>query len=455
MIRYTPLNGKSLQRDALAANENFRKTGEALEPLQAAHGNHGSLVVTGIPHPAIPTGDVVTWLVNVGTQLNGWRYAVLSCDHAQSDQILYRASGPEPTVVAGVAKIMVRNLGATAVTDAPSVTLALQLVRDSVVATPFARYGIAAGGVLQTETVERIGLEFDDYLLLRDEYPEFGVRLDCPWVTINPRAGVFDFTLVDNTHRLAHARGLHILGTLSYAPAHANGGDADYFVAPTNTAGRQKYAAAAAEYVQRYPYVRAIEAWNEPNLAGFYKPAADPAGYTELVQLMYEAVKAVRPEVIVVAGNLGGAADGGGSLSWGTFTGECYDEGIQGYFDAWSCHPYLGGNPPDAPFDWTWPNSGTGSWFGTDANSVRNRMVAHGDGDKQIWLTEVNDVVLAAQAAAIPQLLDLWNTYPYSGPAFIYCWRVESDNNLSLVDGTTFAHRAGWTAYHDYLEALV
>ena len=43
--------------------------------------------------------------------------------------------------------------------------------------------------------------------------------------------------------------------------------------------------------VSRYPNVRAIEIWNEPNLARFWSPAADPVRYATILKEAHDAVR--------------------------------------------------------------------------------------------------------------------------------------------------------------------
>ncbi|MGY2293216.1 GH39 family glycosyl hydrolase [Pseudomonas sp. SDO528_S397] len=55
---------------------------------------------------------------------------------------------------------------------------------------------------------------------------------------------------------------------------------------------------------QRYPSVDAWQVWNEPNLLGFWRPAADPAGYAQLLQVTAAALRVVNPTKPVVAAGM-------------------------------------------------------------------------------------------------------------------------------------------------------
>ena len=55
---------------------------------------------------------------------------------------------------------------------------------------------------------------------------------------------------------------------------------------------------------QRYPSVEAWQVWNEPNLIGFWRPVADPAGYANLLTVTTNALRAVNPTKPVVAAGM-------------------------------------------------------------------------------------------------------------------------------------------------------
>ena len=55
---------------------------------------------------------------------------------------------------------------------------------------------------------------------------------------------------------------------------------------------------------QRYPSVNAWQVWNEPNLLGFWRPVADPAGYARLLTITATALRTVNPSKPVVAAGM-------------------------------------------------------------------------------------------------------------------------------------------------------
>ncbi len=64
------------------------------------------------------------------------------------------------------------------------------------------------------------------------------------------------------------------------------------------------FATRMAMLAQRYPSVNAWQVWNEPNLLGFWRPAADPSGYASLLQASTNALRSINPDIPVVAAGL-------------------------------------------------------------------------------------------------------------------------------------------------------
>ena len=67
--------------------------------------------------------------------------------------------------------------------------------------------------------------------------------------------------------------------------------------------------------VIRYPNVRAIEVWNEPNIATFWSPAADPTRYSAILSAAHDAVRAAGSKAPVLTGGLYPANTTGGNVS--------------------------------------------------------------------------------------------------------------------------------------------
>jgi hypothetical protein len=133
----------------------------------------------------------------------------------------------------------------------------------------------------------------------------------------------------------------------------------------------------------RYPQLAAIEVWNEPNLEWFWMMDQDPALYARLVRITADAVRAVQPNMKVLAAGiapwtLASTADTSNDVD---FLNALYDEPGVGAsaFDAISYHPYP-------------CNNGVGSYTSTNVaqftSRVRSVRNAHADTAKPLWITE-------------------------------------------------------------------
>jgi polysaccharide biosynthesis protein PslG len=127
--------------------------------------------------------------------------------------------------------------------------------------------------------------------------------------------------------------------------------------------------------VARYPNVRAIEIWNEPNIATFWSPAADPTRYAAVLKAAYEGVRAARGKAPVLTGGLFPANTIGGNVSAKEFLDRVYATAGAGVFDGIASHPYVH-QPSYVDRMWTRLNALT---------TVRDQ---YGDGATPLWITE-------------------------------------------------------------------
>jgi polysaccharide biosynthesis protein PslG len=272
------------------------------------------------------------------------------------------------------------------------------------------------------------------------------IRFDVPWPMVERTRGVYDWTRADRAVAAARARGLDIQISLSYSPGWANGGREDKY--PPFDVYFPDYARFAAEAAKRYvpQGVKAFEIWNEPNLGGhFWKPVPEPERYGRLLGQAYDAIKAAAPEAIVLGMALSGAPNDATNMTPNTFATRAYAAGAK--LDALSVHPYV--NSTDVKFEWeTWQFLGTGSWFGA-CPSVRCTMVANGDGDKKVWITETGDWEPWRAADSLRAQFSKWPTYEFAGPLFWYSYRCPQIDALSLTD-TSWNPRPAWYAYRDW-----
>jgi hypothetical protein len=201
------------------------------------------------------------------------------------------------------------------------------------------------------------------------------VRVDVGWRALEENGkgqfSQYQFDLAANIATMAKARGIKVLATLWGSPAWANGGGS-MSKPPTNINDYADIAGVAASRLRGK--IAAWEIWNEPNLGGFWQ-GTDPVKYAQMVKAAYPRFKAGDPDALVVAG-----AVSENDTPWLT---RMYDAGAGGSFDVLSVHPYQGisNQPPEVADDGN-------IWVMDHVRTVRNLMVARGDGAKEIWGTE-------------------------------------------------------------------
>lgn len=267
------------------------------------------------------------------------------------------------------------------------------------------------------------------------------VRFDFDWATAEPAAGAFDWSHIDRAVDGARSRGLAVLALPAYTPGWARPPGSTRMHPPTDPADFARFvAAAAARYTGRG--VAGWEIWNEPNLAHFWQPTPDPAAYTQLLTQASRAVRQVDPHAVVLTGGLSPARDDpdGGQISPVTFLRGVYAAGGAGSFDAVGMHPYC---YPARPSD-----ARTAAWNTFyRLPAVHEVMAEHGDGAKQVWLTEFGAPTGSARGAVSEAereavLRDAFATlgrWPWAGPLLWYSHRdtgtdpADREQNFGLL----------------------
>ena len=220
------------------------------------------------------------------------------------------------------------------------------------------------------------------------------VRIDIGWSTLEQDGnGALNLPYVqkaDTFFAHARARNLKVIATFFTAPCWASrappeaklGCSAGWwdrgvgYYPPINVAD---FADAAAWVAQRWgDYMAAIEIWNEPNYIGWFNTPTPEADYVAMLRAAYPRIKAVKPALPV----LGPAM----LASDAPFLERLYAAGIGGYFDGLSLRPFNQGRDP---YDITLPPFGAAHVYLTGVPWVRDLMIAHGDGAKRMWITEL------------------------------------------------------------------
>lgn len=208
-----------------------------------------------------------------------------------------------------------------------------------------------------------------------DKIVEMGgtsVWIDFPWAAMESTQGVIDWSYADYQVDLAEARGLEMFAftgtTPDWAklypglPGHRTPPSESYIAVFENF-----HTQLASRYAGRVKY---YQFWNEPSGCGWIQEGCANSGEYDLFTLWlgrwYDAMKAGDPNCVLSAAGLDGYPP---PYVQGMYD-YIADHGGGEYFDAISVHPY--GNP----LDWE---------AVADTYAV---MVANGDADKDIWITE-------------------------------------------------------------------
>ena len=155
------------------------------------------------------------------------------------------------------------------------------------------------------------------------------VRDDASWATIEKTPGQYSFTAFDRYMQVLQQNNVDPLLILDY-----NNRFYDNNQTPYDTSGLTAFANYARAVVAHYgPQLKAVEVYNEYNgLLSTGPCARKPSCYAQMLQLTYQAIKSVRPDVTVVGGALFSA-----DLSWFS---QLFQDGALHSMDAVSDHPY-------------------------------------------------------------------------------------------------------------------
>ena len=277
------------------------------------------------------------------------------------------------------------------------------------------------------------------------------MRIDISWAVDEATKGTYDWSTTDSlvTKILAHQ--MTVLGMIYDTPTWLSGSTNPH-TPPSDPA---KFAAFAAATAKHYlGQISAWEIWNEPNLSVFWPTGRDAVAYTKLLKAVYPAIKAVNPNAVVITGGLS-PEPGAGLPGAVAYLKAMYAAGAAGYFDAVGLHPYY---YPYVPII-------------DDIAAVHALMVANGDGNKKIWMTELgaptgtasNAVSEKKQALAIGKIVEFARDYSYIGPIYMYSLLdtgtnlADPEDNFGLLH-TNFTTKLAWGIWllaQDDLETLL
>lgn len=299
------------------------------------------------------------------------------------------------------------------------------------------KFGISLGG-LYSMNAKELDKKLSELTALGVGW----VRLDIAWEEVQPKDSLhFEWSRLDRVVKALHAHNLKILPILGYTPKWARLPECATSdkCAPANVT---QFGVFARETAKRYAPqgIHVWEIWNEPNLKAFWKPRADVSLYAKLLKESYVSIKSVDPSAMIITGGTGPSETKEGSIAPRDFLRQLYEQGARPYFDAVGHHPYS--FPVTASRVESW--SGWSQMVDTNP-SLRSIMLANGDGEKKIWITEVgaptggpgaiatlddfnfsqhpDHVTEELQVSIFKNALVQYEKYDWAGPLFWYTYK--------------------------------
>ena len=253
------------------------------------------------------------------------------------------------------------------------------------------------------------------------------------WGDISHVRGAYYWGQTEQVVELAERLGLKLLVRLGQPPAWAETDPAR----PVNLADLGEFCAqVAAQYKGR---IAAYEVWNEPNLAREWADRPpDPAGYVELLKACYLAIKRADPQAIVISAGLAPTdRDDEVAMPDRKFFQAMYDAGALPYFDMLGVHAPGYSSPPErSPEEIAAdPNWASSVWVFRHVEDIRALMVANGDADKQIAVTEMG-----------------WTSDPFN-PDYAWYAVAEAQKADYLVRAYQYA-KANWSPWIGLMSAI-
>jgi O-antigen ligase len=259
---------------------------------------------------------------------------------------------------------------------------------------------------------------------------------------------------------------VQLIVRLDYAPTWATTGNPDSGKCPTLCPppnNPQDFADFASAVAKRYAgKIAAYQIWNEPNLQHEWAgQPISPVAYTALLKAGYTAIKAVDPAALVLSAALApNRGDSPNNMADPAFLRGMYAAGARPYFDVLAANAYglnsaaynrrLGIHSSDFPRA-VLPHSDT---FTFDRPLLLHQiMVANGDGNKAVWISEFGWMSLPAgwrgnpspwsdvsASARVQDTIAAWQRaaqqWPWMGPLSL--WYLRSPSAIDARDPTPY-----------------
>lgn len=243
---------------------------------------------------------------------------------------------------------------------------------------------IAHAGVALGLNVDLVGLPPAELEQALDQVQALGatwVRQTFAWAEIEPQPSQYYWTPWDAIVQAVKRRNLRLLAVLDTSPDWAQPPQRPHsHTAPPTFPS--DFAAFARAFAERYgSRIDAYQVWDEPNLASHWGgQPANPAEYAALLRAAGEAIRAVRPDAVIVAAGLAPTIETGPeNLSDVLYLRALYRAGAASAFDVVAGKPYgYDTGPDDRRVDLERLNF---SRFVL----LREEMERNGDGGKALW----------------------------------------------------------------------
>jgi len=243
---------------------------------------------------------------------------------------------------------------------------------------------IAHAGVALGLNVDLVGLPSAELEQALDQAQAVGatwVRQTFAWADIEPQPSQYRWAPWDQLVQAVKRHNLRLLAVLDTSPDWAQPPDRPHSrTTPPTFPG--SFAAFARALAERYGNrIDAYQIWDEPNLASHWGgQPANPAEYAALLRAAAEAIRATRPDAIIVAAGLAPTIETGPeNLSDVLYLRALYRTGAASAFDAVAGKPYgYDTGPDDRRAD---PDRLNFSRFVL----LREEMERNGDGGKALW----------------------------------------------------------------------
>jgi hypothetical protein len=237
-------------------------------------------------------------------------------------------------------------------------------------------------------------MDYDQVMGYVDDLGAEWVRQQVSWRDIEAAKGEYIWDELDNVVAAVGRHNRKLLVSIVRSPAWATESGGYGMPADPNDLGDF-----LADMATRYQgKIQAYEIWNEQNYAVENDGYVQGAGrYVELLKVAYTRIKQVDPYAIVLFGPLTptGWDDPAVSIPDIKYLNAAYAYNggeVRNYFDVLAVHVAGTHNPPDT----LWPEKPGPypNWldhpthYFRHVENIRAVMEAHGDGDKQIWVTE-------------------------------------------------------------------